>query len=171
MRRAAACTVAALALLLGAAACGGSGTSKQQQAAAAKAATHWRTGLDRWHRQMRQALDGISLLFSTTGSLSDMTVRHTRASRALIAFEQTLATCSASVRRLGPQPQGFGFARRYALQACHSLEQGEKELEAAVLGMKNGAGADLSRATGPLSDGQNELAVVETALRSGGGNP
>jgi hypothetical protein len=166
MRRSAACALAVLALLLGAAACGESrARSRQDAAAAARAATHWRAGLTSWHRQMLHALDGLSLLFSTRVSVSEMTVRHTHAFAALGTFEQTLAACSSIVRRLGPEPAGFEPSRRYALQACGSLEQGEREIEAAIAGMAPGVGPDLSRATGPLSDGQNELAVVASVLR------
>ncbi len=162
--RTAACMLVTLVLLPALTACGGSGTSSSTKAEQARTEAQWRAGLARWHREVRQALDGISLLFATTGSVSGLTGAHTRAAAALAAYEQTLASCATTVERLGPVPEGFGPARRYALQACTSLQRGERMVEAAVAAMKRGATVDLSPVTGPLSDGQNEADAAATAL-------
>jgi hypothetical protein len=164
-RHATACTVTLLALALGAGACGGSKPSKQAAAAQAVAATQWRAGLVRWHRQMLHALNGLSLLMSTTSSLSSLNGTRTRAAVELGRFELTLSSCARTVRRLGPEPPSLELARTYALQACGSLEHGELLVEAAVGLMREGDELDLGSAAGPLSDGQNEM-VVATATAS-----
>jgi len=157
--------VVLLALLPGLAACGGS-SHRQPTAAQQQAAKRWRAGLIRWHHDMLGALDGISLLFSTTVSLSGLTREHTPETNQLESFEQTLTGCTVTVQKLGPGPVQFSEARRYAVRACKNLELGERLVEEAVTEMRHGAGVDLSGAAGPLSDGQNEMAVAVSVLRS-----
>jgi len=157
--------VVLLALLPGLAACGGSG-HRQSAAARQQAAKRWRAGLLHWHHEMLGALDGISLLFSTTVSLAGLAHEHSHVTIELKGFEQTLTGCTAAVAKLGPGPIEFSDARRYAVRACKNLELGERLVEAAVTAMRHGAGVDLSGAAGPLSDGQNEMAVAVAVLRS-----
>ena len=171
--RAAACAVAFLALLPAAAGCGKSKPTGQEVAAQARAAAQWKAGLTRWRKESLQALDGISVLLSTTSSLTGLEAARSRSSLRMTGFEQTLARCSATVEALGRVPDPLRPARRYALQACKSLERGEALIEQAVYGLRHGRAGDglrnglIDRATGPLSDGQNELTVVGSVLAVG----
>ncbi len=165
-RRVTACTFLLLAFALGFTACGGGARSKQAAAAQARAATHWRIGLTQWHRQMLHALYGVSVLFSTDRSLAELASGQTRAGKALAGFERTLASCATTVERLGREPEGLAPARRYALEACKSLQLGESLIEVAVKRIEQGFGADLSEASGPLSDGQTGVETAANALRA-----
>jgi hypothetical protein len=170
--------VAALALLfpalaLGAVACGGGSsgggtkTSAEQQRAAEQ---HWRSGLTRWHRSTQNALNGISIIFSTQASLDHIRLAGTAASSTLTGFEGTLNHCSSTIHALGPVPAVFATAGRYALKACKTLEQGEHAVEGVVGSLRHGGGYDtldpLSGAGDLLSTGQSELTTAMRALNA-----
>jgi hypothetical protein len=71
------------------------------------------------------------------------------------------------VRSLGPVPEVFAMAGRYAMRACASLEQGERAVETVVETLRRGEGFDtldpLDGAGDLLSAGQ---AQVTTAVRA-----
>ena len=162
----------ALALLLAACslsvtACGGGGRGKASAAAEAQAAGRWRSGLIAWHHRMLHALDEISLLLSTQEGMAMLGEPHSRAQVMLGRFELTLADCSATVERLGPEPSDLASARQYALAACASLERGDRLVETALHGLSSGEVGDVESATAPLSDGQSEMAVATQTLQPG----
>lgn len=155
--------VPALALALGAAGCGGSGAATTTDTAQARLAeTHWRAGLIRWRRDMLHALDGISVLFSTTASLSDLNARHSRDSIVLARDEATLVGCTTRVERLGPVPRPFRVSHKYALLACQKLEEGEQLVETAVVRLRKSAPP-----TDPLSSGADPLDQASEPLGTG----
>jgi hypothetical protein len=167
--------VAALALLvpalaLGAVACGGSGagTTKTSAAQQRLIEQHWRSGFAMWHRKTQNALDGISVIFSTQAALEGIRKADTRLSASLARFEATLHGCSHTIRSLGPVPEVFATAGRYAMRACKSLEQGEHAVEGVVGSLRHGGGFDtldpLSTAGDLLSTGQAELTTANKAL-------
>jgi hypothetical protein len=167
-RRAAAVALVIPALALGGAACGGNGatktTAKEQHAVEA----HWRKGLLRWHHDTQHALNGLSILFSTDGALTELTSVSSKASLSLASFEGVLVQCTTTVRGLGPVPPAFAMAGRYALRTCASLEQGERAVEVVVGKIRRGGGLDtldpLSGAGDLLSTGQAELTTTVHAL-------
>jgi len=82
--------VAALALLisalaLGAAACGSSGAKTTKTSAAEQRVIerHWRSGFVLWRRKTQNALDGISVIFSTQAALEGIRKTGTRLSASL----------------------------------------------------------------------------------------
>jgi len=170
-RRGAALTLAILALALGGSACGGAGSAKTTTATAAEraAAVQWRAGLVRWQRSMSTALTGISVVFSTGVELVDLQSHGTRASRSLLHYEHTLATCTSTIRQLGQAPEAFGQARVYALTACGTLERGEKLVEAAVRDVRSKRPSlnPLGAASDVLSTGESEMKSAGVALTIG----
>ena len=167
--------VAALALLipalaLGAAACGGSGakTTKTSAAQQRLMEKHWRSGFVLWRRQTQHALDGLSVIFSTQATLQGIRKAGTHLSASLSGYEATLLGCSRTIHSLGPVPEVFSTAGRYALRACKSLEKGERMVEGVVGDLRHGGGFDtldpLSGAGDVLSTGQAQLTTANTAL-------
>jgi len=160
-----------LALALGAAACGGSGGKAKPTAAQQRAAEqHWRNGLLRWRRTTQHALNGISIIFATQASLDSIRKAGSPTSATLIDLEQTLVRCTRAIHALGPVPDVFASAGRYALRACKSLESGEHAVEGVVGTLRHGGGFDtldpLSEAGDLLSTGQQELTTAVRALDS-----
>jgi hypothetical protein len=155
----------AAACLLGVAGCGAA--KKPSAASSPRAAARWRGGLDAWNHAMLHALDEISVLLSTQQAVESLAEPHSKLRAELEPFEHTLAGCSATVRRLGPEPAGLPAARGYALAACAELERGEAFVAAALSGPAGGALGELARATAPLSAGQEDLAVAIRALVRG----
>jgi len=130
-------------------------------------AVRWRVGFVEWQRDMLKALDRISILVSTQTALATLDDPHSQLRATLTGLEQTLGGCATRVVRLGPEPSAEAMARGYALEACASLEQGDRLLESAVAGLGDSAGLDgagFVDASGPLSDGQNEMAVAVESL-------
>ncbi|HWE80311.1 MAG TPA: hypothetical protein VG265_01560 [Gaiellaceae bacterium] len=162
--------LAALAFALGLSACGGTKhTATKPSAATIEAANaHWRAGLGRWRHSMLEALDGISLLFSTETTLADLQAIHSHATLRLAAFESTLTNCDEALARIGPAPPSFALSGRYASRACKNLELGERMVEQAVRQMKDNTLIDpmdpLHTASGPLSTGQQEIVTASAAL-------
>ena len=167
--------IAALALLitalaLGAAACGSSGAKTTKTSAAEQRVIerHWRSGFVLWRRKTQNALDGISVIFSTQAALEGIRKTGTRLSASLAVYEATLHGCSHTIHSLGPVPEVFATAGRYALRACKSLEQGEHAVEGVVGNLRHGGGYDtldpLSGAGDVLSTGQAQLTTANTAL-------
>jgi len=161
-RHARALAILVLACVLGGAGCGGG--KNESAALQARTAARWRSGLLTWNHRMLHALDEISLLLSTQEAIATLDEPHSKVRSALAPFELTLAGCSATVERLGPEPQALAAARGYALAACANLERGDRLIEAAVHGLSSGAGGDLESATAPLSDGQSEMMVATQTL-------
>jgi hypothetical protein len=156
-------------LALGAAACGGtSGKSKNDAAQQRAAEAHWRTGLLEWKRSTQHALNGISILFATQASLDSIRREGSASSATLVGFEHTLGRCSETIQALGPVPEVFATAGRYARRACNSLEKGEHAVEGVVGTLRHGGGFDtldpLSGAGDLLSTGQAELTTAVRAL-------
>jgi hypothetical protein len=174
-RHAAALALSALVLVLGVVACGGSGAAKKQQAAIADRVVrqHWRSGIVRWHAATQEALNGISIVFSTEAYLVDLTRVASRTSRSLSGWDQILARCSDTVRALGPVPPSFELAGHYALATCTSLEKGENGVAALVLKLRHGGGLTtldpLTGAGNYLSLGQSQLTTTMHALREAPG--
>jgi hypothetical protein len=171
-RQVAALALALPALALGAAACGGSGGSSTKTTAAQQriAENHWRSGFMLWRRATPNALDGISVIFSTQAALDGIRRPGTHLSSTLVLFEATLIGCSETIHRLGPVPDVFATAGRYAVRACKSLEKGEHEVEGVVGSLRRGGGFDtldpLSGAGDLLSTGQAELTTAGHALET-----
>jgi hypothetical protein len=117
---------------------------------------------------MLEALDGISVLFSTQSLLSDLEAEHSHATLRLAAFESTLTNCDEALARIGPVPPSFALSGRYANRACKSLELGERMVEQAVRHMKDNTLVDpmdpLNTAGGPLATGQQEVVTASAAL-------
>jgi hypothetical protein len=157
------------ALALGAAACGGS--SKQDQPTAKQLATtetKWRSGLFEWRHTMLKALDGLSLVFSTDGSVADLSRSESRSSVRLSLFEGRIATCTSQVRQLGPAPEPFAQARVYALEACKRLKEGVGKVDQVVADLRHGFAVNpidpLGNASILLAAGQTELSTAVEAL-------
>jgi hypothetical protein len=171
-RRVAAPALLFLALALGAAACGGSGESSTKTSATQQriAEQHWRSGFKAWRHETQNALDGISVIFSTQASLDVIRRPASQLSATLVDLEATLHGCSKTIHRLGPVPDMFAAAGRYAMRACKSLEKGEHAVEGVVVGLRRGGGFDtldpLSGAGDLLSTGQAELTTAGRALES-----
>jgi hypothetical protein len=169
-RHAAALALLVSALALGAAACGGSGAGKTKTSAAQQRVIEqrWRSGFVLWHRRAQNALDGISVIFATQASLDGIRKAGSRLSASLVGFETTLHGCSRTIRSLGPVPEVFATAGRYAMRACKSLEQGEHAVEGVVGSLRRGGGFDtldpLGGAGDLLSTGQAYLTTANRAL-------
>jgi hypothetical protein len=159
-------TLVVLAFVLGTTGCGDSAKKKEAAAAQARAAAHWRAGLVLWRKEMLGALNGISLLFSNKDSVQLLLAADPKTGARLDGYDATLAGCSAVISGLGPAPVELADARRSALQACASLETGARLVRAGMKDLQGGLGSDVvSRATVPLSAGQNELDVAASEAR------
>jgi hypothetical protein len=121
-----------------------------------------------WRHSTQQALNGISVIFSTEASLVQLSRGRSTSSKSLVVYEHVLIRCSSTVRRLGPVPPGLELAGHYALLACTNLEKGERGVEALVVKLRHGEGFDtlspLTGAGGELSMGQAALDTVFHAL-------
>jgi hypothetical protein len=168
VRPAAALALAVPALALGASACGGSSATKPSVEEQRATEQSWRAGLLRWGHSMQGALDGLSVIFATEGSLARVRTAGSSTSASLSTFELTILRCTRDVRSLGPVPDVFAAAGRYALQACASLEQGEREVEGVVTSLRRGGGFNtldpLGGAGDLLSAGQAKLTTAVRAL-------
>jgi hypothetical protein len=122
----------------------------------------------RWRHSTQQALNGLSMIFSTEASLVDLGRGRSKSSHSLVTYEHVLIRCSSTVRRLGPVPPGLELTGRYALLACSNLEKGERGVEALVVKLRHGDGFDtlspLTGAGGQLSMGQAQLDTVFHSL-------
>jgi hypothetical protein len=167
LRPAAALALAVPALALGGAACGSGGATKTSAQEQHRAEQHWRAGLLRWSHSMQGALNGLSIIFSSQGSLDRIRRAGSPASASLATYELTMVRCTRKVRGLGPVPEVFAMAGRYAMRACASLERGERAVEVVVEALRRGNGFDtldpLDGAGDLLSAGQ---AQVTTAVRA-----
>jgi hypothetical protein len=169
LRKRAAVAVLVPGLALGLAACGGGSAGPKKATVPPKVLErHWRAGLMQWRHSTQQALNGISVIFSTEASLVDLGRGRSKSSRSLVVYEHVLIRCSSTVRGLGPVPPGFELAGHYALLACTNLEKGEQGVEALVIKLRHGQGLDtldpLTGAGGQLSMGQAALDTVVHAL-------
>ena len=93
------------ALVLGVAACGGGGSGSGAKPTAAQLEamkTEWRAGLIQWRHTMLNALDGLSLVFSTDGSVADLSRSGSGSSTRLTTFEGRISTCSDKLRAARP---------------------------------------------------------------------
>jgi hypothetical protein len=169
-RQGAAMTLAALALALGAAACGGgsgAGTTTSSPQAVAQA-HHWRVGILRLRHTMQQALDGISLIFSSQESIVRLQARHSATRGRLAGYESVLAGCSSELQQMGRVPLPFRLSSKYARRACHDLERGGRMVEEALVLLDHNASIDpldpLGAASDPLGTGQSELSTAARAL-------
>jgi hypothetical protein len=169
-RHTAALTLLVSALALGATACGGSGTPTAKTSAAHQRLIdrQWRSGFVVWRRETQNALDGISVIFATVDSLDGIRKAGTHLSVSLAGFEATLLGCSKTLRSLGPVPDVFAIAGRYARRACKSFEQGGHVVEGAVGSLRRGNGFNtldpLNGAGNLLSTGQAELTTASRSL-------
>ena len=159
------------ALALGAAACGGGGSGSGAKPTAAQLETmktEWRSGLIQWRHAMLNALDGLSLVFATDGSVADLSRSGSSSSTRLTTFEGRISTCSDELRRLGPAPQPFEQSRVYALEACKWLNEGIGRVNQVVADLRHGIAIDpidpLGDATVLLATGQTELSTAVDAL-------
>ncbi len=64
--------VVTLALALGLSGCGGSSVKKPSAKAEAAAEARWRSGLLHWRLSMQNALNGISIILATDGSMGHL---------------------------------------------------------------------------------------------------
>ena len=159
------------ALALGSAACGGGASGSGTKPTAAQLQTmetEWRAGLVEWRQAMLHALDGLSLVFATDGSVAGLSRSRSGSSTHLTTFEGRISTCSDKVRRLGPAPQPFEQSRIYALEACKRLNQGIGRINQVVADLRHGMPVDpidpLGNATVILATGQTELSTAVEAL-------
>jgi hypothetical protein len=168
-RQAAALAVTISALTLGASACGGGSPAPKTTAAQERTAeAQWRTGLFEWRRTMLHALDGLSLIFSTDASVSELSRSGTRSSTGLTLYVHRLSRCATVVRLLGPVPQPFEQSRVYALEACKRLQQGVGKVSEVVDDLRHGRAVDpldpIGDASNLLATGQTELSTAVEAL-------
>ena len=170
IRPAAALALAVPALALGGAACGSGGAMKTSAQEQHRAEQHWRAGLLRWSQSMQGALNGLSIIFSSQGSLDSVRRTGSHTSASLATYELTMVGCTRTVRNLGPVPEAFAMAGRYAMRACASLEQGERAVEGVVETLRRGEGFDtldpLGGAGDLLSAGQAQVTTAVRALDS-----
>jgi hypothetical protein len=157
------------ALALGAAACGRSAKETQPSPTELKTIeTQWRIGLVEWRHTMLKALDGLSIVFATNGSVSDLSNKASRASARLSLFEGRLDTCTAQVHQLGPAPEPYAQARVYALEACKRLKEGVGKVDEVVADLRHGFAVDpidpIGNASMLLAAGQTELSTAVQAL-------
>jgi hypothetical protein len=157
------------ALALGASACGGSsGGTKPTVEQLRTTETKWRAGLLEWRRAMLNALDGLSLVFATDGSVGDLSRVASGSSAKLLKFEGPIGTCSSKVRLLGPAPEAFAQSRIYALAACKRLNDGVVLVNQVVADLRHGIATDpidpLGNATVLLTTGQTELSTAVEAM-------
>ena len=169
LRKRAAVAVLVPGLALGLAACGGgSPGAKKATVPPQVAARHWRAGIMQWRHSTQQALNGISVIFSTEASFVELGRGRSKSSKSLVVYERVLIGCSRTVRGLGPVPPGLELAGHYALLACTNLEKGERGVQAVVVKLRHGEGFDtlnpLTDAGGQLSMGQADLDTVFHAL-------
>jgi hypothetical protein len=157
-----------LALALGASGCGGSGAKKPSAQAEAAAESKWRTGLLQWRQTMLRALNGISIILATDGSLVLLTDVHSPTSARLDALTSTLDGCSDVVRKIGPAPTRFAIAHRLALVACKTLGQGDELVAGVVVKIRQGGALDsldpVPGAGDLFSTGQNQLTTATRSL-------
>jgi hypothetical protein len=165
VRTAAASLLALVALGLGGTACGGG--TKAPSEAEQKAEAQWRTGFSRWGNDMIAALNGISILFSSPGTVDQLQRREARTIARLAAFERRLATCGARVRGLGAAPENLVGVREEALRACVNLERGSRQVRRGVTDWQNGRGIDgIDVATNTLGAGQDGILRARAELRA-----
>ena len=126
LRGGTALVVVILALALGSSGCGGSNAKKPSAKAEAAAEARWRTGLLQWRRSMLRALNGMSIILATDGSLVLLKDPHSPTSARLDALTSTLDNCSAAVQPIGAVPTAFAIAHQLALVACKTLGQGDE---------------------------------------------
>src|SRR5713101_6059648 len=96
--------LAAALIVLALAGCGGHAVKTQQPTAAE---THWRSGLVSWGTNMKQAINGISVLFSQPSSVRAIEGGEHRTAVKLGRFEDALSGCAAAIQRLGDAPATF----------------------------------------------------------------
>jgi hypothetical protein len=99
---AAALALAVPALALGGAACGSGGAMKTSAQDQHRAEQHWRAGLLRWSQSMQGALNGLSIIFSSQGSLDSVRRTGSHTSASLATYELTMVRCTRTVRRYRP---------------------------------------------------------------------
>jgi hypothetical protein len=158
-----------LALAMGLSACGGgAGPKKPSAKAEAAAEARWRAGLLHWRRTMLGALNGISLILATDGSLALLHDPGSATSARLASFTSTLDNCSAAVERIGSVPAPFVVSRRLALVACKTLGQGDQLVAGVVVKLRHGGVLDtldpVPGAGDLFSTGQNQLTTATRAL-------
>ncbi len=160
--------VVILALALGLSACGGSNAKKPNAKAVAAAQARWRTGLLQWRRAMLRALNGMSLILSTDGSLVLLKDVRSPTSARLEALTSTLDHCSTAVEQIGAVPATFETAHKLALVACKTLGQGDDLVRGVVVKIRNGGALDsldpVPGAGDAYSMGQNQLTTAVRAL-------
>jgi hypothetical protein len=157
-----------LALALGASGCGGSKAKQPSAKAEAAAEARWRTGLLQWRRSMLRALNGMSIILATDGSLVLLKAPHSPTSARLDALTSTLDNCPAAVRAIGAVPTAFAIAHRLALVACNTLGQGDELVRGVVVKIRHGGALDsldpVPGAGDLFSMGQNQLTTAVRAL-------
>jgi hypothetical protein len=156
----------AAVLVIGATACGGDSAADRAAARAERQAqANWRSGLVQWSNDMIQALNGLSLLFSSADATTLLLRRDEGTTARLERLATTLDGCRTQVTRLGPAPEPFATARRYALRACASLENGSLLVRTGVVAWQNGLGMDkINQGTDLLGTGQAALVRARSEL-------
>jgi hypothetical protein len=155
---------AAALIVLALAACGGH-TAKKQVPTAAEA--HWRSGLVSWGASMRQAINGISVLFSQPSSVRGVESGDRRTAAKLRGFEDRLSGCAAAIQQLGDAPTTFTTARHEALRACAALQHGAALIRAGVRQIQHGLGVELlTRSSEALTVGQDSVRRALLDVRS-----
>ncbi len=162
----------ALALALGASACGGGGNAKKPTTKAeTAAAARWRAGLLQWRHTMLHALNGMSIILATDGSLVLLKDVRSPTSARLDALTSTLDHCSTAVQQIGAAPPSFAIAHRLALVACKTLGQGDDLVRGVVVRIRQGGALDsldpVPGAGDLFSMGQNQLTTAVRALNRG----
>jgi hypothetical protein len=164
--------VVTLALALGVSACGGGSHAKKPSAKAVAAAeARWRAGLVQWRHTMLRALNGMSLILATDGSLVLLKDVHSPTSARLDALTSTLDHCSTTVQQIGAAPPVFAIAHRLAIVACKTLGQGDDLVRGVVVKIRRGGALDsldpVPGAGDLFSMGQNQLTTAVRALNRG----
>ena len=168
-RRGAALILVILALALGGSGCGGSSAHKPSAKAEAAAEAHWRSGLLHWRLAMQNALNGISIILATDGSMGHLKDSGSRTSARLDSLTATLERCTSVVQGLGRAPEPFTLSHHLALIACKTLHQADALVATAVVNIRSGKGVNsLNPVPGAgdlFSTGQNQLTTATRALR------
>ena len=118
---------------------------------------------------MQNALNGISIILATDGSMGRLRDVRSRTSTMLDRVTATLEGCASVVKGLGPAPAPFTTSRRLALVACGTLHQADSLVATAVVRIRHGKGVNsLNPVPGAgdlFSTGQNQLTTATRALR------
>src|SRR5262249_54866303 len=155
----AAVALTALACGLGAAACGGASADDKA------AQTRWQQGVPRWHDEMVNALNQISVMLSSPRTVENLHNGKAGALAQLDRYESRLEGCADAIGKLGEAPGDLEPVRKEAMKACHALTRGAGLVRDGVNGWQVGMGGRaINRANVALGNGQRAVERVKSRL-------